>query len=251
MGEGCAERLCKLWLRLAPPLRRDGPLWICARSSRRRFVTQGASHRGVWESSAMSLRFCFASSSFALLLSGTLIACSSKSAPAHPSAGEKENKGLSQIDASGKAGDDEVAYDVRRLRPSEPELGAWFDRLIAQSIEDGKRPAVLFSASWCHACRDVEHELGNTHAASQIGGVRIFQLVEEDWEAATRMDEYNDLRARWHPELGTYPMFIVLDGKGEKVETMDEAKERLIAAGQDANFPTWFGGLPALSSEPT
>lgn len=141
---------------------------------------------------------------------------------------------------------EKISYDLRRLRPSNQELNPWFASLVKQAVKDGKRPAVLFSASWCHACQDVELELGNQHPRQDIGHVRIFELIQEDWEAVTRMDEYNDLRARWHPELGTYPMLFLLDGKGEKVESMDVAKKRLEAEGKPVNFATWFADVGPL-----
>lgn len=139
-----------------------------------------------------------------------------------------------------------IGYDLRRLRPSQEELQPWFEKQLKKAIADGKRPAVLFSASWCHACQDVELELGNQHPRKDIGHVRIFEIIEEDWEAVTRMDEYNDLRARWHPELGTYPMLFLLDQKGDKIESMDEAKIRLKELGKTPNFVTWFADVGPL-----
>lgn len=139
-----------------------------------------------------------------------------------------------------------ISYDLRRLRPSEEELNLWFVKQVKKAVADGKRPAVLFSATWCHACQDVELELGNMHPPEQIGHVRVFQLIEEDWEAVTRMDEYNDLRARWHPELGTYPMLFLLNEKGDKVESMQEAKVRLESEGKPVNFATWFADVGPL-----
>lgn len=158
--------------------------------------------------------------------------CKSKSAP-----------DLAQRGGQVKDAEEKIPYDLRRLRPSKEELNPWFKKLVQRSIKEGKRPAVLFSAKWCHACQDVELELGNMHPRKDIGHVRIFELVEEDWEGVTRMDEFNDLRARWHPELGTYPMLFVLDANGDKVESMDEAKIRLEEAGKEVNFPTWFADL--------
>lgn len=153
---------------------------------------------------------------------------------------------LSQAEASKPDPQAKISYDLRRLRPSNQELGPWFATLVKQAVKEGKRPAVLFSASWCHACQDVELELGNQHSRQQIGHVRIFELVQEDWEAVTRMDEYNDLRARWHPELGTYPMLFLLDENGDEVESMQAAKKRLEAEGRPVNFATWFADVGPL-----
>ena len=43
--------------------------------------------------------------------------------------------------------------------------------------------------------------------------------------------------------LGVYPLFVLLDEKGEKIEEMPEAKERLEAAGEQATIPAWFRGV--------
>lgn len=147
---------------------------------------------------------------------------------------------------SGADPEEKIPYDLRRLRPSDQELNPWFKTLVQKAVKEGKRPAVLFSAAWCHACQDVELELGNMHPRKEIGHVRIFELIEEDWEAVTRMDEYNDLRARWHPELGTYPMLFLLDRHGDKVESMQEAKIRLQDEDKPVNFATWFADVGPL-----
>ena len=57
--------------------------------------------------------------------------------------------------------------------------------------------------------------------------MRILELVEEDWEAATRLDEFEGLRARWYDQAASYPVFVVLDEQGGKVEEMKDAIERL------------------------
>lgn len=139
------------------------------------------------------------------------------------------------------AADDSVGYDLRRLRPRDEEtLAAMFDRQRAQAAKDGKRAAVLFSADWCEPCRQLETELGNRHPASEIGDVRILELKEEDWAAATRMDEFDALRRRWTGNTGSYPLLILLDEKGGKREEMKEAKERLSAARAPDTLAHWF-----------
>jgi thiol-disulfide isomerase/thioredoxin len=137
-----------------------------------------------------------------------------------------------------------VGYDLRRLLPKDGEtLAAMFDRMRAQAVSEGKHAAVLFSADWCEPCRKLDLELGNTHPATDIGHVRIFELKEEEWEAATRMDEFAALRKRWYAPTDSYPVFIVLDDKGEKVEEMKEAIDRLEQAGLEPTVATWFRGL--------
>lgn len=137
--------------------------------------------------------------------------------------------------------DDGVGYDLRRLRPRDEEtLAVMFDRQLAQAAKDGKRAAVLFSADWCEPCRQLETELGNRHPASAIGDVRILELKEEDWVAATRMDEFDALRRRWTGNTGSYPLLILLDEKGGKREEMKEAKERLNAAKAPDTLAHWF-----------
>ncbi|MCX4239202.1 thioredoxin domain-containing protein [Paraliomyxa miuraensis] len=137
-----------------------------------------------------------------------------------------------------------VGYDLRRLRPIADEpLTGMFERLATQARSEGKQVAVLFSAEWCERCRRLELELGNLHPAEDIAHVRILEFVEEDWEKALRMNEFDQLRLRWDETKGTYPLFVVLDEKDAKVEEMKEAVDRLEQAGQEATLATWFRGL--------
>lgn len=134
-----------------------------------------------------------------------------------------------------------VGYDIRRLRPRDGEtLETMFGRMAEQTNEDGKRVAVLFSAAWCEPCRDLELELGNTHAPSKIGGFRVLELKEEDWMGASRMNEFNALRKRWYPKLDSYPVFVLLDEDEQKIEEMKEAIERLEGAGVEPTVSNWF-----------
>lgn len=136
-----------------------------------------------------------------------------------------------------------VGYDLRRLRPRDEEtLEAMFERLRGQALADGKRVAVLFSADWCQPCRELETELGNRHPPEQIGDVRILELKEEDWSAAARMDEFNGLRKRWAPQTGSYPLLLLLDAAGKRVDEMKEAIERLEKAGEAPTLARWFAG---------
>jgi len=135
----------------------------------------------------------------------------------------------------------DVGYELRRLRPRDEEkLAAMFDRLRVAAVGEGKRVAVLFSADWCEPCRKLETELGNRHPAQQIGDVRIFELKEEDWKAATRMDEFDALRQRWSGDTGAYPLLVLLDEKGGKREEMKEAITRLEAAKVEPTLARWF-----------
>jgi thiol-disulfide isomerase/thioredoxin len=134
-----------------------------------------------------------------------------------------------------------VGYDLRRLRPRDGEtLEAMFERLRSRALADGKRVAVLFSADWCAPCKRLEAELGNLQPAEMIDDVRVFELKEEDWTEATRMDEFNALRTRWYPKTGSYPVLVLLDDSGAKVEEMKEAIERLEGEGVEATLPNWF-----------
>lgn len=140
-----------------------------------------------------------------------------------------------------KIADPLVGYDLRRLRPKDDEsLASMFERVRQQALRDHKRVAVLFSADWCEPCRHLDLELGNTHPESMIGDVRVLELKEEDWVAVARMDELNSLRSRWEPVLNTYPLLILLDNAGGRIEEMKEAKERLEAAGLEPTLPVWF-----------
>jgi thiol-disulfide isomerase/thioredoxin len=134
-----------------------------------------------------------------------------------------------------------VGYDLRRLRPIDDEpLAGMFDRVHATARADDKRVVVLFSADWCEPCKRLDLELGNTHPASMIGRFRILELKEDDWKAAARMDEYNDLRARWEPVAGSYPLVVLLDEQGKRVDEMKEAKTRLEAQGLEPTLPIWL-----------
>lgn len=135
----------------------------------------------------------------------------------------------------------EVGYDLRRLRPRDEEtLEAMFERLRAQALADGKRVGVLFSADWCEPCRELEMELGNRHPAEQIDDVRILELKEEDWQAAARMDEFNGLRKRWAPQVGSYPLLLLLDAQGKRIDEMKEAILRLEKAGVQPTLARWL-----------
>lgn len=137
-----------------------------------------------------------------------------------------------------------VGYDLRRLRPTTDEpLVKTFERMQAQARAEGKQVAMLFSAEWCERCRRLELELGNLHPTGDIAHVRILELVEEDWEQALRMNELELLRQRWDATKGTYPLFVVLDEQGAKVEEMKEAIDRLEQAGQEPTVAAWFRGL--------
>jgi thiol-disulfide isomerase/thioredoxin len=143
-----------------------------------------------------------------------------------------------------------VGYDLRRLRPRDEPLSEMFERVRADALREHKRVVVLFSADWCEPCRHLDLELGNTHPTSMIGDVRVLELKEDDWVAVARMDEFNSLRRRWEPVLNTYPLVILLDEAGAKVEEMKEAKLRLEAAGLDPTLPVWFD-MSRSQAQPT
>jgi hypothetical protein len=157
--------------------------------------------------------------------------------------GAAQAKDADASPAESKSGESDpmVGYDLRRLRPREDEgLTEMFERLRTEALAEHKRVVVLFSADWCEPCRVLDLELGNLHPRSMIGDVRIFELKEDDWSAAARMDEFNALRRRWEPVLNTYPLLVLLDNAGSRIEDMKEARTRLEAAGLDPTLPIWF-----------
>ncbi len=170
---------------------------------------------------------------------GLLLGCGGS--PGTQSGAQSGTQPVVPVVARTDAAEAVVGYDLRRLRPRDEEtLAVMFDRQRAQAAKDGKRVAVLFSADWCEPCRLLETELGNRHPAQQIGDVRILELKEEDWAAATRMDEFDQLRKRWTGITGSYPLLLLLDADGKKREEMKEAKDRLNAAGAPDTLAHWF-----------
>ena len=65
-------------------------------------------------------------------------------------------------------------------------------------------------------------------------------LKEEEWENAARLDEFNELRARWHRVMGTYPLMFLLDREGGAHEEMKAAVDRLEGAGMEPTMANWF-----------
>jgi thiol-disulfide isomerase/thioredoxin len=161
----------------------------------------------------------------------------------------EESKSDAEADRA-PAGVEMVGYDIRRLRPRNEELLVdMFQRTFDTAVADGKMVAVLFSADWCEPCRVLDTELGNEHPVDMIGHVRVIELKEEDWEGVTRMDEFNALRSRWHKTLNSYPVVVLLDDKGEKVEEMKEAITRLEGEGLDPTLPIWFASRREAANE--
>jgi thiol-disulfide isomerase/thioredoxin len=141
-----------------------------------------------------------------------------------------------------------IGYDLRMLRPGEQKLDEQFDAIRSNSVGEGKRVAVLFSADWCAPCKKLEAELGNTQPASQIGDVRIVMVKEEDWRDATRMKEFDGLRLRWSPAVGAFPLFIMLDDEGNELEEMKKAIPRLEGEDLEPTIANWFSHPPLSSN---
>ena len=154
--------------------------------------------------------------------------------------------------SAAKKGPRSIGYDLRRLRPrNEEKLLDMFERMRTQALAEGKHVAVLFSADWCEPCRKLELELGNTQPEDAIGHMRILELKEEDWEAATRLDEFEALRARWYGRANSYPVFVTLDEQGKKSEEMQEAIDRLEKSGVEPTVANWFRELASPSKPAT
>lgn len=153
----------------------------------------------------------------------------------------------SKAEAAEQDPNEMVGYDIRRLRPTDEGLEAVFDRQFKRAVDEGKQVVVVFSADWCAPCQRLDAEFGNTHPRSLIGRFRIIEVKEEDWEGATRMGEFNDLRRRWYAPLGSYPVVVLLDDNGEKIEEMKEAQQRLEDEGIEPTLPNWFQAQPSAS----
>jgi len=174
------------------------------------------------------------------MIAWTLAACEPAQSEAPPK---------SATVAAASEDDPLVGYDLRRLRPVDDEpLGAMFDRVHQAARAEHKRVVVLFSADWCEPCKRLDLELGNQHPSSMIGDVRILELKEDDWKLAARMDEYNDLRARWEPVAGSYPLVVLLDQAGKRADEMKEAKLRLEAEGLEPTLPIWLASTNPSSN---
>ena len=155
-----------------------------------------------------------------------------------PGQGSKEDAASSAGEESNKA--EIVGYDIRVIRPTKDPLATVFEKLRQQALAENKRVAVLFSADWCGVCQNIETELGNEHPREAIGDVRIVIIKEEDWDGATRMNEFNDLRLQWSDTVLSYPLFLLLDEKGEAQEEMKQAVERFEKEGLKPNLAMWF-----------
>jgi thiol-disulfide isomerase/thioredoxin len=170
-----------------------------------------------------------------LLLAVAVLGCGTSTEAGTPDGAAKAEK---------KDRDPMVGYDLRRLRPRDGEpLKEMFERVRERAVGEGKQVAVLFSADWCEQCRIIDLELGNMHPESLLSHVRILELKEEDWEEVTRMNEFNNLRRRWSAPLNVYPLFVLLDEDGEKVEDMDEAKQRLKDMGVEPTLVNWLDSV--------
>ncbi len=145
----------------------------------------------------------------------------------------------------------QVGYDVRTLHPRpEERLDTMFERVARQALAEGKRPAVLFRADWCQACRTLELELGNMHPHREIGHIRVFQLTEEDWDKRARQDEFNALMARLYHDENVYPVLMVLSDTLAPLEEMKQAVDRLGQAGQTPKLSAWFATLEPPAQRP-
>ncbi len=169
------------------------------------------------------------------------VGCSSGEAAPDSAKGPEVSASPGPLGAAAGSASAMIGYDLRRLRPRDDEtLAAMFERLRAQASADKKRVAVLFGADWCAPCKRIEAELGSLQPADQIGDVRIFELKEEDWVEVTRMSEFNELRARWYPNKGSYPVLVLLRDDGTVLEEMKEAIDRLESENVEATLPNWF-----------
>jgi len=175
----------------------------------------------------------------------TGIACADE---AQPTAESAQPGAASAVATTTSEADPKVGYDLRQLRPGEKKLDDVFEASRARALGEGKQVAVLFSADWCAPCKRLEAELGNLQPQSQIGDVRIVMVKEEDWRDSTRMVEFDNLRLRWSPAIGAFPLFVLLNEDGSAREEMKAAIERLEGEGLTPTIANWFAHPTDASS---
>ncbi len=83
---------------------------------------------------------------------------------------------------------------------------------------------------------------------TEIGDVRIVMVKEEDWRDASRMVEFDNLRLRWSPAVGAFPLFVLLNEDGSANEEMKAAIERLEGDGLSPTVANWFSHASVAST---
>jgi hypothetical protein len=79
----------------------------------------------------------------------------------------------------------------------------------ATAAERDLRPFILFTAEWCHACRDVEAALRNGTLEDALAGALLLRVDVDAWQP-------RELRDAGYGRPVGLPVIYALDGRGWK-----------------------------------
>ncbi len=132
------------------------------------------------------------------------------------------------------------------------------EKMLAEAIQkakaENKRVFLIFSASWCGPCRQLERLLDTQKVELERHYVIVKPDISRDYHAET-------LRARYPESLnGGIPWYAILDAEGKELITSNKAKPTGRSGSTNVAFPGNRSGMdhfikmlkqtaPALSEE--